>query len=405
MKKIRLLSGSIATFLSLNVYAGGYQLQEYSITNLGRAFAGAGVAGDDYSAIAFNPASINLKDTGFQIGASEVVINVESKGKIIPSSPIFTDTAKEDAKIRQYLTVPHFFAQKKLNNNFHIGFGFYIPYGLGYKYNSDWYGRTHALETKIETFDLALAGSYKITDKLSFGLSAIAERYDARLTNFVELVNSESVIEGNDWTNLWNTGLTYRFNDKSTFGVAYRSKAIFDLKGKHRFEGGMFDGFKGKVSAKIVLPEHILASYSQNIGKFTLSTSARWTRWSRFKTLAINSNIANITPVNENWGNTWTISGGIDYKINQNWIIRTGLAYDEAGVKDSQHRTARIPDVDRWMASAGFTYLKNNYQLDFGYTHMFLDTTRANHNDGKSQLDAKYDMSLVLFGAQFQYHF
>lgn len=165
MKKISLLSGSIATFLSLNVYAGGYQLQEYSITNLGRAFAGAGVAGDDYSAIAFNPASINLKDTGFQIGASEVVINVESKGKIIPSSPMFTDTAKEDAKIRQYLTVPHFFAQKKLNNNFHIGFGFYIPYGLGYKYNSDWYGRTHALETKIEAFDLALAGSYKITDK------------------------------------------------------------------------------------------------------------------------------------------------------------------------------------------------------------------------------------------------
>ena len=357
MKKNNLLLGSIATLLSLNVYAGGYQLQEYSITNLGRAFAGAGVVGDDYSAIAFNPASINLKDTGFQIGASEVVINVESKGRIIPST---TDTAKEDAKIRQYLTVPHFFAQKKLNDDFHVAFGFYVPYGLGYKYNSDWYGRTHALETKIETFDLALAGSYKITDKLSFGLSAIAERYDARLTNFVKSINSESVIEGNDWTNLWNTGLTYMFNDKSTFGIAYRSKAIFDLKGKHRFEGM---ALKGKVSAKIVLPEHILASYSQNIGKFTLSTSARWTRWSRFKTLAINSTIANVTPVNENWGNTWTISGGIDYKINQNWIIRTGLAYDEAGVKDSQHRTARIPDGNRWMASAGFTYLKNNYQL------------------------------------------
>ena len=75
--------------------------------------------------------------------------------------------------------------QKKLNDKFNVAFGFYVPYGLGYKYNSDWYGRTHALETKIETFDLALAGSYKITDKLSFGLSAIAERYDARLTSFI----------------------------------------------------------------------------------------------------------------------------------------------------------------------------------------------------------------------------
>ena len=39
-------------------WAGGYQLQEYSATSAGRAFAGAGIVGDDYSAIAFNPAGM-----------------------------------------------------------------------------------------------------------------------------------------------------------------------------------------------------------------------------------------------------------------------------------------------------------------------------------------------------------
>ena len=42
-------------------FAGGYQLQEYSVVNAGRAFAGSGIVGDDYSAIAFNPAGMTLK--------------------------------------------------------------------------------------------------------------------------------------------------------------------------------------------------------------------------------------------------------------------------------------------------------------------------------------------------------
>ena len=40
--------------------AGGYQLNDYSVTGLGRSYAGQGIMGDDYSAIAFNPAGMRL---------------------------------------------------------------------------------------------------------------------------------------------------------------------------------------------------------------------------------------------------------------------------------------------------------------------------------------------------------
>ena len=60
MKKRHLLSFILTMAVATNASAAGYQLQEYSVTNLGRAFAGVGVMGDDYSAIAFNPAGMNF---------------------------------------------------------------------------------------------------------------------------------------------------------------------------------------------------------------------------------------------------------------------------------------------------------------------------------------------------------
>ena len=60
MKKILLASAGLALLCANNVQAAGYQLNEYSTTGLGRSFAGAGVMGDDYSALAYNPAGMTL---------------------------------------------------------------------------------------------------------------------------------------------------------------------------------------------------------------------------------------------------------------------------------------------------------------------------------------------------------
>ena len=60
MKKLIFGASLLALGLASNANAAGYQLNEYSITNLGRAFAGAGIMGDDYSALANNPAGMTL---------------------------------------------------------------------------------------------------------------------------------------------------------------------------------------------------------------------------------------------------------------------------------------------------------------------------------------------------------
>ena len=60
MRKIS-AAAAVALLASVgNANAAGYQLNEFSVTNLGRSFAGIGVAGDDYSALGYNPAGMTL---------------------------------------------------------------------------------------------------------------------------------------------------------------------------------------------------------------------------------------------------------------------------------------------------------------------------------------------------------
>lgn len=63
---------SAGAFLTGQAHAAGFQLTDFSMTGLGRSYAGAGIVGDDYSAIAFNPAGMTLKGTGGQAGAAVI---------------------------------------------------------------------------------------------------------------------------------------------------------------------------------------------------------------------------------------------------------------------------------------------------------------------------------------------
>ena len=84
MRKLYLTTALGLTCLwSVSAFASGYQLNEYSITNLGRSFAGAGVVGDDYSAIAYNPAGMTL------VGENEIPITFSSQlyGPVVECDP------------------------------------------------------------------------------------------------------------------------------------------------------------------------------------------------------------------------------------------------------------------------------------------------------------------------------
>lgn len=402
-KKVSLLSMAFV-IASKAVMAGGFSLTEYSTTSFGRAFAGLGIVGDDYSAIISNPAGMSLvKDDGVQLGMSLIDIYA----KISDNRP-----GKDDEiSLNIFSPVPSFFMQTTVSDKMKLGMALYTPYGLGTDYKDGWFGRDEALLSEIVVYDFTVSSSYDLTDKFSIGASLSTQYATADLTNDVASGAIYSEIEGHsDPTLAYTLGLMYRPTDNTRFGLSYRSKSTYDLEGTHTLKANnpMFQAYAGKGDAwaSVTLPENVILSAYQKIDDLGLSASVKWTRWSRFEYLNIYSNVkgkdALVSSTHENWQDTWTYAIGADYDLNKDWVLRAGIEYDETPIPGDANRTARIPDDDRIITSLGASYKFNGGKFDMAYAHIFLDGGNAQYPSG---FDAEYDLHINMLSFAVQYYF
>ena len=417
MKKIILLSTILMS--SSVAFAAGYQLQEYSVTGLGRAMAGAGIMGDDYSAPAFNPAGMGFTErSGVQVGFIGVDLRSHIKGKV--------SGRWGERKGRDYTHIfrllPHLFGQYKLNDKATMGIGLYTPFGLATDYRNNWFATAQGQYSGITLVNLTPAISYKLTDQLTLGLGVNLQYAQAHLTGGTVDGGYTNMKNADDTNVGYIVGLTFQPWKTTRFGVSYRSKVHHKLHGENHGRKGaspltaLIDG-KHKVNADITTPETIIFSAAQDLGqKWTISGTARWTKWSRFHDLDIyQDNVTALTGAplshtHENWKNTWFYAIGADYKYCKNLTFRFGTAYDETAIKNSTDRTVRIPDERRIWASVGATYQKDNWQVDVGYAHLFVRRAAARATTGSDprsavRSDAIYHTQSNILGVQFQYKF
>jgi len=415
MKKIILLSTILMS--SSVAFAAGYQLQEYSVTGLGRSMAGAGIMGDDYSALAFNPAGMGFSErSGVQVGFIGVDLRGPVKGKV--SGLWGSREGRDHAHIFRLL--PHLFGQWKINDRTSLGIGLYTPFGLASDYRNNWFATAQGQYSGITVVDLTPAISYKLTDNLTLGAGLNLQYAAAHLTGGTVDGGYTNMKHATDMNAGYIVGLTFQPWKSTRLGVSYRSKVHHKLHGKDHGRAGRMPAMGSgvvagthDVYAHITTPETVIFSAAQDLGeKWTLSGTARWTRWSRFDYLDIyQSNVHGrpLSSTKENWKNTWFYAIGADYKYCKNLTLRFGTAYDETAIKNSTDRTVRIPDERRIWASIGATYKKNNWQVDVGYAHLFVRSARARATTGTGPGAVTSDISFHaqsdILGLQFQYKF
>lgn len=404
----KLLTLSLLGLAATEAQAAGYQLQEYSVTGLGRAFAGAGIMGDDFSALAYNPAGMQAQTrSGAQLGLTGIDVRTTLNGTSIPgrsSGHTFT---------RLFRLMPNLFSQYKINDKTTIGAGIYAPFGLATDYPNGWYGSVHGDYSGITVADFTPAISRQLTDTLTLGLGLNIQYAVAHLTGGVP-GGGKTDIRGDDYGWGYMVGLMWQATQTTRLGLSYRSSVDHKLTGHNEPSGAnhvpyLVDG-KYRMNAKITTPETVMFSVAQNVGeKWTLSGLARWTKWSRFERLTLNQeNWPALSSTKEHWRDTWFFSLGADYKYCKNLTFRFGTGYDQSAVRGPEYRTARIPDARRIWLSGGISYQRNNWQLDLGYTHLFIRKASA-YGTSDSTLptyfEGHYDSKSDLVGVQFQYKF
>ena len=408
MRKTLALAAVSALCLSATgVMAAGYQLNEYSVTGLGRAFAGAGVVGDDYSALAYNPAGMVLnKTSGIQGGLTVAHLNAKVRG---------TENGEyAKTKMNIGVTLPHAFGQYKVNDRLTAGFGIYAPFGLRTRYSKKSFVAEAGVRSELEVVDFAPAVAYRVTDKLSFGASVIARYIHGRMSNNVPApYGGYSDFDLDGWTAAWSIGAMYEFTPDTRLGVSFKGKSMQTVKGDHKVSGSPYpinQNLKnGEASPD--LPASLLVSGFHKLNdKWGLAASVRWTDWkdSFQEFTLVSPNAIILAPlggkktVQEKWRETWTVSFGTDYYLNENWTLRAGVAYDQSPVRNKYHRTIRIPDNNRIWLSMGASYTTKNWQFDAGYSHLFMQNGTSQY-EGDPKAHFKSYSNLI--GLQAQYKF
>ncbi len=435
-------------------WASGFAIIEQSVSGLGNAFAGGAASAQDATTVFYNPAGMTILKGAEFIAAAHVIIpsaKFRNSASVTSIGPPLTGGNGGDGG--QTGVVPNLYYTRPFTDRLIFGLGINAPFGLSTKYDDGWIGRYHALKSEVKTVNINPSLAYKVDDHWSVGGGIDVQHLDATLTNAIDQASicnglpiaavcalpavglpaasiastaTDAAVDlsADDWGLGYNLGLLYEVNPNLRFGLAYRSKISYTLKGTADFQGAnalraaiaaagtpaALAGFAvdQTVSADITLPEMVsLSAYHHYGSKLAVMGDITWTRWSRFKQLVINFDAGHPTQIQpENWRNNLRYSLGVTYDLDSDWTLRAGAAYDQTPIRNATYRTPRIPGNSRtWLAMGAGYRLNDKLCLDVGYAHLFVsDTSIANAevNTGHT-LIGSFDSQVDIVSAQLNW--
>lgn len=406
----------VASVFASQAYAAGFQLSEQSSIQMGRAMAGAGVMGDDLSAVHYNPAGMTLLEgTRIQATGTWVAVNAEYKGD--------KSGATENGRKKGQL-IPAGYITHQLNDQVWLGLGLTVPYGMGTDFDRNWEGADRGNKSTILTFDMNPNVAWKINEKFSVGGGISLQYAKAKLgmQKSVGPMAANAMVEGDSWAWGWNVGMMFQPVETVRLGLAYRSHIAHNAEGETTLDA-MGMSLVSDMKVRIKTPDTLTFSAAWDATQdLTLSATARWSKWSNFNTLSVENsgftktNIPNVdgliqmkgssVQVENHWDDTWFFSLGADYRLNDQWTVRGGVAYDQGPV-DNQYRMAVIPDTDRVWVSGGASYKFNkNMTFDFGATYITgVGDTDLYDASGKKRIGEFKSLDSYIVSAQMQYLF
>ncbi|BDU18363.1 OmpP1/FadL family transporter [Lysobacter auxotrophicus] len=424
-------------------HASGFQLKENSVKSMGAAFAGAGVNETDSSVVANNPATMaRFSGTTMQADVTAIDLSYEFKGTGTDAigRPM---TGGNGGDAGDIAAVPALSVIHKLDNGLAFGAMVSAPFGLKTEYDNDWVGRYYAHTSDVEIVDLTLAAALDIVpDRFSVGAGIIYSRADVTLSKSVDFgsllfsnpatrplpfarpqaADGFAEIQGDDTGFGWTVGANFKPTDKLAIGVSYRSEIDYELEGTADWTvpGNVAAVFSaspttrplfqdGAALAKLTTPSVLNVDLRYDFtDSFSMMASYAETGWESLREVRIefaNPDPDSVEPFN--WKDTTFASLGAEYKLNESWTLRGGVAYDETPTH-IETRTPRLPDANRMWYSLGASWAATQaLEVNFGYTRIEPNSPKIDlHSETSLQsLVGPFDGAANLYGVSAQYKF
>lgn len=479
-----ILIGAAYTLAVTSAHASGYHFGSQSVSAQGTAHA-SGAEADDASTIFYNPAGMSRLDgTHFSMGLTAVIPDSKytDTGSVrFSGQPTGGDNGGNFAP--SVVVAPSLYITHKVNDKVNIGLGMFVPYGAQLSYDSSWAGRYGLQSLDLMTININPSISYKFNDHHSIGLGVSAQYIDASLRQGADattgaaqalaraaglnpmnpvVLNSPAIqrtlqglgisgdgyadVTGDDWGFGWNVGYMYQLDEKTRFGLAYRSQVRHTLNGSIDWNFNQLNGSLpgiGPASAyfstakhpdtsatvNLVTPESASANFFHQINdKFAVMGDVTWTRHSRLNEIRIKQGQKNGISqgdivINQDWKDTFKFSLGGNYRLNEDWLLRAGIAYDQSPVRSDELRHPALPDSDRiWLSLGGNYRINKNSSIDFAYSYVDFKDADAHYSDSCSPagvspttggsctgnggtVNGSYKTYLQFVGVQYNYAF
>lgn len=350
--------------------AGAFAVREQSATAQGFSFAGAASGSGYLSSMFWNPAVITMMPGWWSEGhASLIVPRVDINP--LPIVPTFALGGSGD--IGQDAIVPSSYNSYQINDMLWVGLSTTSPYGLVTDPRQNWAGQVYSRSSKIFSLNVNPVVGVKVNDWFSVAVGPSLQYFDITLKRAAGVApGAPSVIlDGDDIGYGFTAGVTITPFAGTTIGLGYRSRIDHELEGTVRIPGAV--ATRLPITADLTTPDQLTIGISHAFTPaFTVHAGFEWTNWSILETpLVVGPGGAVVTDLPLNYDDGYFYSLGFDYRLNNQWTLRAGLAYEQSPI-DTEVRSTRLPDSDRIWASVGASYQWNEkLSFDLAYTHIF----------------------------------
>jgi long-chain fatty acid transport protein len=414
LRKLTLAMATVVMILALTEAseAGGLFLTEIGTEDVALAGAGWAARAQDASTLFKNPAGMSrLEGNQFQGGLQALYF--QSGGFSGTNTPYGGNGGGNPIGV-----VPGAsgFYVHSLGKDFKVGLGMLSNFGLGLQQNQGFAGRYYAKQETLVGITFAPVASYRVNEYISIGggpnVMLASLKYTSNLNSPNPFGSGDGQMETKDTT----AGVGGQFGvliepKKGTrVGVTYYSPIKLNFSDRPTFSntgalGTALANRNGNLDLGITVPQHvILSGYHELSDAWAVMGDFGWENWSQFGKVDVgvfgDQNSVSLT-TNIDYNDTYHVGVGTQYRLNPEWLLNGGFAYDSSMVSNA-NRSIALPVGATYKWGLGANWLMSEkVKLGFSYELAYMGDMSISQNRGPlaGQLTGAYKDAMTHFFA------
>ncbi|MGZ8383627.1 MAG: OmpP1/FadL family transporter [Nitrospira sp.] len=397
------------------VSAGGLFLSEFGTEDVALAGAGWAARAQDASTLFKNPAGMSLLE-GNQFQGGLQALYFQSGGFDGTNTPFGGNGGGNPVGVMPGASG---FYVHSFGKDFKVGLGILSNFGLGLQYDQGFVGRYYVKQAMLVGVTFAPVASYRVNEHWSVGGGPNIMVGHLKNTFNINNLFPPGVGDGHSYLSDTTVGVggqvgvLYEPKKGTRVGVTYYSPIKLNFSTTPTFSDlgtiGTALQNNGQLNRGLDLgmtvPQHImLSAYHELSERWAVMGDFGWENWSQFGKVDVGVtggvNNPSLT-TNIDYDDTYHVGIGTQYRLNPEWLLNGGFAYDSSMVSDA-NRSIALPVAATYKFGLGANWLMSpRVKLGFSYELTYIGDMAISQNRGPlaGQLNGSFNNTMIHFFA------